>query len=78
MSDLIQEVAYRNAANYGDNSEIIGVSGANPMTWLWFLGSLPPKEDEGKESKIRSATVALGIRRWINRHLFKQDCCICT
>jgi lysophospholipase L1-like esterase len=70
MSDLIQELAYRNAANYGDDGEIIGVSGASPTTWLWFLGALPPKEDEDKESKIRSAAITLEIRRWINRHLF--------
>ena len=70
MSDLIQELAYRNAANYGDDGEIIGVSGASPTTWLWFLGALPPKEDEDKESKIRSTAITLETRRWINRHLF--------
>jgi hypothetical protein len=68
MSDLIQETAYRNAATYGTDGEIIGVDGDNPSTWLELFGVAPkPKR---KEFKDRFTVLRTEIRRWINRHLY--------
>ena len=66
MSDLIQEVAYREAADYGPGGEIVGVSGKSSETWLRLFAVAVPKED----GQSRPTTATAVIRRWINRRLY--------
>jgi hypothetical protein len=66
MGDLIQEVAYREAATYGPNGEIVGVSGKNSWTWLRLFGVAAHKED----NQPRPTTATAVTTRWINRRLY--------
>jgi GDSL-like Lipase/Acylhydrolase family len=67
MSDLIQEVAYRHAATYDANGEIVGVSGENPWTWRSVLDAPLPRENNRSNVRTPVPTV---IRRWINYRLY--------